>query len=353
MEVPEAPSGVEIRGAWVTRWAFKSPEDIAHTFDELRSAGINTVFFQVRGACTVLYRSEIEPWSGVLTGKLGEDPGWDPLEIAVLEAHKRGLSLHAWINVFPAWPVSDSPRGPIETVPRHVMLEHPEWLAVDKRGDSMPLEKSEARHSYVFLSPTVPDVRSHTLRVVKEIVSNYEVDGLHLDYVRFPDSTYSYDEVSKSAYRSYAPYAPHGMTYALWRTMNLTELVGDIKTAVGEARPHALVSATMRRDAIEAIEYFLQDGLDWVRRGHVDLLIPMIYTTSMDLYEKSVREYSLLVGEDKVIAGIGAYMESFDEMTFTGQVQIARSYGLKGISVFNSDYAAKYGALLVDMTRGE
>ena len=84
MEVPEAPSGVEIRGAWVTRWAFKSPEDIAHTFDELRSAGINTVFFQVRGACTVLYRSEIEPWSGVLTGKLGEDPGWDPLEIAVL-----------------------------------------------------------------------------------------------------------------------------------------------------------------------------------------------------------------------------------------------------------------------------
>ena len=255
--------------------------------------------------------------------------------------------------MFPAWPVSDSPRGPIETVPRHVMLEHPEWLAVDKRGDSMPLEKSEARHSYVFLSPTVPDVRSHTLRVVKEIVSNYEVDGLHLDYVRFPDSTYSYDEVSKSAYRSYAPYAPHGMTYALWRTMNLTELVGDIKTAVGEARPHALVSATMRRDAIEAIEYFLQDGLDWVRRGHVDLLIPMIYTTSMDLYEKSVREYSLLVGEDKVIAGIGAYMESFDEMTFTGQVQIARSYGLKGISVFNSDYAAKYGALLVDMTRGE
>jgi uncharacterized lipoprotein YddW (UPF0748 family) len=349
MEGPGAHSGEELRCAWVTRWAFKSPEDVSSTFEKLRSAGFNTVFFQVRGACTVLYRSEIEPWSGVLAGRLGEDPGWDPLDKAVVEAHKRGLTIHAWINVFPAWPVSESPRGPQETQPRHVMLEHPEWLARNKRGETMPLDKSEARHSYAFLSPTVPAVQAHIRRVVEEIVSNYEVDGIHLDYVRFPDSTYSYDEVSTSAYRRYAPYAPQGMTYALWRTIQLTEFIGEIKKTVTEARPHAIVSATMRRDAVEGMEYFLQDGLEWVRQGYVDLLVPMIYTTSMEAFEKSVREYSLLAGEENVVAGIGAYLDSFNDMTFAGQVQIARSYGLRGIAVFSSDYALKYGDLLKAM----
>ena len=346
-------SGVEFRCAWVTRWAFRSPEDISETFAELSTAGINTVFFQVRGACTALYRSQLEPWSGVLTGELGEDPGWDPLEVAVVEAHRRGLTVHAWINVFPAWPVSDSPRGPSETEPMHVMLRHPEWLAVDRRGEPMPLNKSEARHSYAFLSPTAPGVQAHTKQVVQEIVNNYDIDGLHLDYVRFPDSTYSYDVASKTAYRDYVPYAPHGMTYALWRTMQLNELIGDIREIVDEARPHAIVSATMRRDVMEGLEYFLQDGLDWVRRDYVDLLIPMIYTTSMDLFEKSVREYSLLAGEDRVVAGLGAYLDSFDDMTLVAQVQIARSYGLRGVAIFNSDYAVKYGDLLRTMATAE
>jgi uncharacterized lipoprotein YddW (UPF0748 family) len=349
MKGPGTGAGTELRCAWVTRWASKSPGDISTTFEKLRTAGINTVFFQVRGACTVLYPSEIEPWSGVLAGKLGEDPGWDPLDTAVSEAHKRGLDIHAWINVFPAWPVSESPRGPQETEPRHVMLEHPEWLARNRRGEIMPIDKSEARHSYAFLSPSVPAVRAHIIRVVEEIVSNYEVDGLHLDYVRFPDSTYSYDEVSTSAYKSYAPYAPHGMTYALWRTSQLTDFIREIRKRVTEARPHAILSATMRRDAIESMEYFLQDGIEWIRQGYVDLLVPMIYTTSMDAFEKSVREYSLLVGEDKVVAGMGAYLDSFDDMTFAGQVQIARSYDLRGIAVFNSDYAVRYGDLLKTM----
>ena len=342
------PAG-EIRGAWVTRWAFKSPEDIRTAFGDLRAAGINTVFFQVRGACTVLYRSELEPWSGVLAGKLGEDPGWDPLEVAVVEAHMRGMAIHAWINVFPAWPVSDSPKGPSETVPRHLMLEHPEWLAVNKRGEPMPLEMAEAKHAYAFLSPTVPGVRQHIKDVVTEIITSYEVDGLHLDYVRFPDSTYSYDDISTSAYRSYAPYAPQGMTYAMWRAAQLTELMGDIKKIVSEARPHAVVSATMRRDYMEGKEYFFQEGLDWLLQGYVDLLIPMIYTTNMELFERSVREYTLLAGEESVVAGIGAYMEGYDDMKLAGQIQVARSYGLRGISIFNSDYAVKYGELLKDM----
>lgn len=347
------PRTEEIRAAWITRWGFRSPEDLADTIEKLRSVGINTVFFQARGACTALYRSELEPWSGVLAGKLGEDPGWDPLEVAVVEGHRRGMAVHAWVNVFPAWPVSDSPKGPPETVPRHVLLEHPEWLARNRRGEPMPLERSEASHAYAFLSPTVPGVQVHIKEVIREIASGYHVDGIHLDYVRFPDSTYSYDEASRSAYRSYAPYAPAGMTYAIWRTSQLSDFIGDIGRIVKEERPHAILSVTMRRDYMEGKEYFFQDGLDWVLEGYVDLLVPMIYTPNMELFEKGVREYTLLAGEENVVAGIGAYMKGVDDITFAGQLQVARSYGLRGISVFNSDYAVKYGDILRSVSAGE
>ena len=348
----QVPGG-ELRCAWVTRWGFSSPGDISAVFDELHAAGINTVFFQVRGACSVLYPSSIEPWSGVLAGKFGVDPGWDPLDTAVVEARKRGLAIHAWINVFPAWPVSKAPKGPGKSEPRHAMLEHPEWLARSKKGEAMPLDISVAKHSYAFLSPTAPGVKRHIMSVVMEITESYEIDGLHLDYVRFPDSTYSYDDASTTAYRKYAPYAPRGMTYALWRMSQLTEFVGEISKAVKRVRPGAVISATVRRDPMEGKDYFLQDGLEWVREGYVDLLVPMIYTSDIGLFEKSVREYALLAGEDKVIAGIGAYLDTFDEITLAGQVQTARAYGLRGIAIFNSDYVKAYSDLLKTIAAGE
>jgi hypothetical protein len=85
----------------------------------------------------------------------------------------------------------------------------------------------------------------------------------------------------------------------------------------------------------------------------VDLLVPMIYTANMELFEKSVREYALLAGEESVVAGIGAYMEGVDEIKLAGQIQIARSYGLRGISIFNSDYAVKYGDILKSIPGSE
>ena len=143
------------------------------------------------------------------------------------------------------------------------------------------------------------------------------------------------------------------MTYAIWRMAQLSELIGGINKIVKEERPHALLSVTLRRDYMEGKEYFFQDGLEWLLQGYVDLLVPMIYTSNMDLYEKSLREYTLIAGEENVIAGIGAYMEGVTDIKFAGQIQMARSYRLRGFSVFNSDYALRYGDILKAVAGGE
>jgi uncharacterized lipoprotein YddW (UPF0748 family) len=333
-----------VRAAWVTRWAFKSPEDVVRIFEGLDSVGVNTVFFQARGACDALYRSSIEPWSPLLTGRLGADPGWDPLGLALEEGGRKGISVHAWVNVFPAWPVSPGGEPPPASLPVHVYESHPEWLANDRRGRVMPLLKEDARHSYAFLSPTHEGVQEHIERVIADLLEHYEVHGLHLDYVRFPDSSYSYDP------RSLVVYEIEGRegktSYADWRRENLTTFVARLTAVAKAVRPDLEMSAAVWQRIEMGREVYFQDGPEWVRSGILDFVVPMIYTADPAVFDRRLEAYVDEVGPDRVVAGIGPYLEGFTDSTVAREMTMAEERGVLGISVFNSDYALDYGSTI-------
>jgi uncharacterized lipoprotein YddW (UPF0748 family) len=341
---PEASDTSPIKAAWITRWGFETREDVERLLTELESLGINTVFFQVRGACDALYLSELEPWSDVLSGRLGVNPGWDPLAAALEHGHRLGMEVHAWINVFPAWPVSAGGEPPPMSIPLHVVRMQPVWLAQDVTGVTMPLEKSKARHNYAFLSPTHPGAQEHILRVVEDLVGRYEVDGLHLDYVRFPDSTYSYDARSRSSYLH--ALRDTQITFTDWRRQNLTEFVGAVAYTARLARPGAKVSAAVWQKIDSGRDYYLQDGIEWQRRGYTDFLVPMIYTADAEAFEERLRAYTESAGADRVVAGMGPYLEAFNDSIFAAELEIIRACGARGVAVFNSDYALKYSSLV-------
>ncbi len=330
----------QIRAVWVTRWAFKSQSDIERMFEQLSKAGVNLVFFQVRGSCDVLYSSAYEPWSAVLTGELGKDPGWDPLAKAIEQGHRFGMEVHAWTNVFPAWHVSRAGSPPSRSLPLHVMLVQPAWLARNRSGKVMSLKKDENRHNYVFLSPTHPGVQEHILSVVEDLVSKYEIDGLHLDYVRFPDSTYSYDYASRLAYSE--ALKDTQISFADWRRESLTKLVGAIAYTAKLTRPGIEVSAAVWQILAKGKNYYFQDPTEWVKRGYLDFVVPMIYTTDLEAFQQRLSDYTDAVGSRKVIAGIGAYLEGFNDSIFVRQLKIADEKDILGVSIFNSDYALRY-----------
>jgi uncharacterized lipoprotein YddW (UPF0748 family) len=334
----------ETRAVWVTRWAFKSPDDVKTLFANLSELGVNTVFFQVRGASDAFYRSSYEPWSAVLAGGLGRDPGWDPLRVAVREGHRRGLEVHAWVNVFTAWPVTDSGDLPPATDPVHPFAAHPEWLCCDRAGRPMPVTKSETADNYAFFSPTRKDVGRHITQVLSELVGKYDVDGLHLDYVRFPDSSYSYDKESRLAYLKDT--VEEEMSYARWRTERLTEFVGELSRSIKRARPDVAVSAAVWQVIDAGRESYYQDGVEWMRRGYVDFLVPMIYTPSAATFQERLAAYADSVGGSNVVAGVGAYMEGFNGEALAGQIEAARRACARGVSIFNSDYALVYSESL-------
>ncbi len=339
----QASSTEFVKASWITRWAFKDKKDLARILKDLKKAGVEIVFFQARGNCDALYRSNYEPWCEFLTGTLGKDPKWDPLAEAIAQGKKLGIEIHAWINLFPCWPVSPGGLPPSESTPRHVYLEKPDWIACDRWQRPMSPRYGENSDNYVFLSPTNPDVREYLLIIVEDLTSRYEIMGIHFDYVRFPDSTYSYDEASLAEYQKSQDQM---LSFSDWRKKTLSELVGALSYAARLTRPGIKVSAAVIGDLERAKHFYLQDGDEWVRCGYLDFIVPMIYTADPADFENKLLKYLEKVPSEKLIVGIGAYLKGFDERVLSSEIAIARSKGVRGISVFNSDYAIRYQPVL-------
>ena len=162
----------EMRGAWIQcvngqfqgLGTAKMQQTLTYQLDELKKDGVNVIIFQVRPECDALYESKLEPWSRFLTGTQGMAPSpyWDPLKWMITECHKRGMELHAWINPYRA-----KTKGTRQLSPKHIAVRKPmNCFAYDE---------------LFILNPGIPENRDYICEVAKDIVSRYDVDGIHMD----------------------------------------------------------------------------------------------------------------------------------------------------------------------------
>ncbi|UCH84032.1 MAG: family 10 glycosylhydrolase, partial [Candidatus Latescibacterota bacterium] len=184
----------ELRAAWVVRYALASKDDIDRAVDYAVRARFHMLFVQVRGRADAYYRSDIEPAARGLERPLEV---FDPLAYFLLRAHEAGIAVHAWINVFYVW--SDHENPPPDD---HIVRTHPEWLVANREGVQMnELPVSVWTHRGLegyFVSPGNPDARRHIVEVVRDITSRYAVDGIHLDYVRYPGVDFDYSKAQRT-----------------------------------------------------------------------------------------------------------------------------------------------------------
>ena len=275
-----------IRAVWVTRFDYRTPEDVTRILDNCKQVGFNTVIWQVRGNGTTFYPSKLEPWAEQFDFK---DPGFDPLALACKEAHGRGLQLHAWANALPAWRGTQPPADP-----RQIYNTHPEWFWYDQQGKRQPLTSF-----YVSLNPCLPEVRAYLVDVFREVVANYDLDGLHLDYIRFPNEPpaipagsgidYPRDERTLALYKQATGRTPdeNAEAWNAWRTEQVTQLVVDIHDTVRRVRPRAALSASVGTDRQASLAHF-RDELTWARRGLVDGMFPMNYKRDLETFKEGL-----------------------------------------------------------------
>jgi uncharacterized lipoprotein YddW (UPF0748 family) len=338
--------GGELRGVWITRFAYHDQAGLEAIIDRAADAHFNAVFVQIRGHGDAYYRSTHEPWAQRLTGTLGRDPGWDPLQVCVDRAHARGIECHAYFNVFTGW-TANQPVPAAEGAVQHPLKLHPEWLAVDSSGQSKDGE-------YQWLSPGNPAVRAHIAATARELLERYDVDGLHLDRVRTPGADYSRDPVTVAAYDA-ARAADPALTWGDFMREQVNQMVADLHAVILDVRPDVRFSAAVWGiyrplpgcSTSQGFGNYYQDSLAWLERGTMDALVPMMY---WPIEPGACTDWAaLLDGFMAARAGgqIWAGMHALDKVdgvstwdfdAVDARIQYARASEAQGVVVFASTY---------------
>lgn len=296
---PAAPQ--ELRGVWV---AYLSLDGVDRAkIDEIMTTakrnGMNTVYFHVRPFGDALYPSDYYPWSHLVTGTQGEAPadGFDPLAYAVEAAHREGLALHAWLN-----PLRIALNSGV--YPPALSLDNPYtvWINDDSAdNDDWVIDYKQGK----YYNPAIPEVREQIIDGVREIVTHYNVDGIHWDDYFYPAPDASFDD--SKAYHTYTA-AGGKLSLLDWRTQNISTLVRDVHEAVKSIDPTCQFGISPSGN----IENCLDMGADVVTwgstEGYVDYLIPQIYWTNDNTvapYEPMCRKWRGLVTSPSVKLYIG------------------------------------------------
>ncbi|WP_150237742.1 glycoside hydrolase family 10 protein [Nocardiopsis quinghaiensis] len=272
-----------MRGAWLTTvrnidWpsepglsAEEQRAELDSYLDAAAGMGLNAVFLHVRPTADAVYASELEPWARYLTGEQGGDPGYDPLEYAVAEAHERGLELHAWFNPYRVGFQDPDVENLVE---EHPARQNPEWL-VDY-GDE------------AYLDPGEPEVRAWVVGVIMDVVERYDVDGVHFDdfFYPYPKGGEEFDDD--------ASWEEHGGGFddrGDWRRDNVDRLIADVHEGIERAKPWVSFGISpfgiWRNDStdpsgsssagLQSYDAQYADTRAWIREGTVDYVAPQLY----------------------------------------------------------------------------
>ena len=251
----------------------RQQEDLCHILDQLQAINVNTVLFQTRVRATTAYPSELEPWEGSLSGVPGKTPGWDPLQFAIDECHRRGMELHAWVVAIPI--------GKWNTIGCKTMRK---WYPslVKRIGDEG------------YMNPEAYGTADYIANICEEITTRYDIDGIHLDYIRYPET---------------------------WRGRkyheNITRIVRRVNERVKLHKPWVKMSCSpigkydnlsrYRSGGWDAYNRVKQDAQGWLRDGLMDQLYPMMYFQGNQFYPFAI-DWQEQSGGRTIAAGLGTYM---------------------------------------------
>lgn len=264
-------------------------------FDNCVRWGINTVFLQVRPCADSFYESDIFPWSYYLTGKQGKAVSYDPLEICVNLAHEKGLSLHAWINPF---------RISFDDDVSKLSSAHPAiaWIK-SKTSDVVFVNDG------IYFSPASMNAQKLVLDGVREIVENYDVDGIHIDDYFYPSTGDNVDSVYYNEYKTNG--GKSGLTK--WRLDTVSAFIGQMYTTVKSENADCVFSISPAGNINNNYEQQFADVKLWCsRRGYADWIIPQLYygfENDKLSFDKAISQWEKLntIGAVKMIYGVGAY----------------------------------------------
>lgn len=314
----------EFRGLFVDAFhpGIKTHEQVTQMVSAAKAANFNALIVQVRKRGDVYYNSTIEPKASDIASD------YDPLADVIQQSHAAGMQVHALVSVY------EVSHESYKVAEAHVTSKHPDWLTTEDRKSTV------LSWGKIWLDPGVPEVQDYIVSIVREILTKYSVDGIHLDNLRYPSLEAGLNAISIARFReSYARTdtpRDDDEDWTAWRRDQITKLVRRIGETVRAVRPAAQLSCTaMKADPALSSEFFLQDWDAWMRENLLDFACPMLY----------YRGDTLGTGADKALASsyqrnvyisIGGWQ--IPSSVASKHIAEARQAGAKGVAVFSYHY---------------
>ena len=339
-------SDLETRCLWIVRDSMYTEELIETALVYAYQSGYDIVFVQVRGRGYAFYDSNIVPKHPNI------NPGFDPLEYTITLGNALGIEVHAWLNSYILWSSKYEPENP-----EHLYHTHKEWTEADRnlKMDSQ-IKLSEPKSPQwegIYLSPLHPEVNTYLLSVYSEIINEYKIEGIHLDYIRFQDEIYGWNRYGMKEFEKIYDFSPRDITRGIippdiadsiriaWKQFRLdavSELVHDTYGIIQKSGKEIALSAAVKPNLMEARNRWNQDWGRWVQEGYIDFVVPMNYFKEIRHFNNSVQIMkSNLHADDmnRIIMGVATYNQ--DAQSAADKILLSRLNGFRGISVFSYD----------------
>ena len=275
-------------------------KELTDILDALQAGNINAVCLQVRSLCDALYASSYEPWAVCLTGTRGADPGYDPLAFAIEETHKRGMELHVWINPYRVTSEKlTTGSNPYSDLPASDLL----YTHGESHLSGKVIKYQNGEKYGQVLDPGYPEVRAHIVKVLQEIVTNYDIDGMLMDDYFYPTGADDYDAASQALYftpnqDAIVDFNEKDGKLDDWRRSNVDQMVRDVYQMIQDTKPYVRFGmgpfgiwscdeniatekyGLVHPQGIIGANYYTERGcntVEWIKQGWVDYVCPQLY----------------------------------------------------------------------------
>lgn len=316
----------EFRAFWCDAWhvGYENPAATQSMVDYVGASNANVVIAEVRKRGDAYYASTLEP-AGI---NMTPQAGYDCLGDIVTKTHAAGQEAHAWVVTYRVWTFTTPPAT---TTPDHVFNTHPEWFNLTNTG-----AKFDAGNNS-FLDPGHPEVENYNAAVFNEIIRNYNVDAIHLDYIRYPGTTWGYNATAVARYN--AEYGTTGnpattdTRWSNWRRDQITNMVKRVYLEAKAIRPTIKVGASVWKTSPTGDSGYFQNYDLWMSRHWLDYCCPMNYTTTNTTFDSNARDSLGRMYGRHIYMGQGAYMNTAS--TSMWQLADAQSLGFPGVSIYS------------------
>ena len=343
---------LESKCIWILRDSLTSPKKIEKAFNYAYTSGFNKVFIQIRGRGYAFYNSTLVPKNPLV----GEN--FDPLDYSIQLGKKLNIEVHAWFNTYILWSSTYQPEN-ID----HLYFTKKNWTEANTYGKmdhTINLQSPKIPNwEGVYLSPLHPEVNFYLQTLINEIINNYDVDGIHFDYIRYQDEIYGYNIEGRNKFEDLYSIDPTDIakgiistrfgwsqefvdsTKNIWdkfRQDAITNFLRLISESVINSGKDIQISAAVKPNLLIAKKRFFQDWDTWLNDGLLDFVVPMNYYADIKNFNNDLQIMKYFIDEklhNNIIMGIATYNQSSEDAA--DKILISRLNGFSGVSIFSYD----------------